>query len=427
MSSRAPFLALVLCVPGALAETPDGELVSVFIDPSFSMEPGVRTLESLTPAIYAWDEPASRALAFDESRPGPKLAAVAGRALRLALLDVPIASFQGTLVHEVFGHGARAREFGQWPAYQLKVPVPWSFILGDGAPFSGRTEYARTGIADRDDPVHAGGIESSELSIAWTWREGLTRGELSAFALVGLLRDEADYLPRILFDGQRLGQGGTSSDPDSWFDGLSGRFNLWRADDLRSLDRRIRVAYATKLLDPAVWVALKGVLWDFLVHGRRAVQLPRLSRPGGWWLPGVRVVPSPFGLEHQLRLDLGDQGWLVETTVRFSSSGLAQSVGLGIHAYQLPVGPGVRLGVEADAWVQPELLFDLRNVQDAPLRFGAASAVLLDVRLLERLWLSGKLGAKLPGFLMGQPLHGGPFGYLGLRVSLDRPRREFSP
>jgi hypothetical protein len=61
------------------------------------------------------------------------------------------------------------------------------------------------------------------------------------------------------------------------------------------------------------------------------------------------------------------------------------------------------------------MLFDMNNVFDRPQR-GVSLALTLDWKLVWRLGLTGKLGWKTDGWLMGQLPGEGLYGWIGLAI-----------
>jgi hypothetical protein len=64
------------------------------------------------------------------SNPLPPWAMVLERSLELALIDTPLVAEPNILAHEIFGHGARLREFGGAATYTFRPPPPFGFAPG---------------------------------------------------------------------------------------------------------------------------------------------------------------------------------------------------------------------------------------------------------------------------------------------------------
>ncbi len=417
--SRSAAIA-VLVAGAALAEpsTPATSTATLMVvaDPAFSMEPGVRTLDSLTPLLFAYDAVLTERLGFDESTPARKAAGIVGRLAKAALVDVPLVELQDTLAHEVFGHGARAREFGQSPVYAFQLPLTYRFLSGP-TDYSGITYFVRTGLLDSDVPITAAGLEANYFEAYWTEARALRNGgQLHYSELLRYVNEKASYLPRWLA-GFPPGSGG-QSDPDEYVDELQRRFNRYTPESRAETARALTRAYAWNAVDPTLWLSVYHLVFTYGYRGERVATLPRFGSGETWLYPGTRFNLSPFGAEHYLDLFAGRGTALVSAYLRVGSSFLASYVGAGARAAGLDVGHGLTLGGEVDVWRQPELLYEYRNAFDGRTLVGGGAAVHFEWRAWKRLGLVAKLAAKTRGYLMGQPLAAGPYGYLGASVAL---------
>ncbi len=156
----------------ALAAEPPPEDAYVFVaDPAFHMEPGVRTMLSFSRVAFLYDEALVDAVGvdLDESRPGGRLAGVSGRLAKGLLLDLPLLNLQQLVIHEVFGHGARAREAGLEVSYLFRLVPPYGSLLAtrpDGAPLAAAT-IDGVGSIERDLLLDAAGIEAAHAAAGW--------------------------------------------------------------------------------------------------------------------------------------------------------------------------------------------------------------------------------------------------------------------
>jgi hypothetical protein len=109
-------------------------------------------------------------------------------------------------------------------------------------------------------------------------------------------------------------------------------------------------------------------------------------------------------------------GRLLDVYARVGTSGLASYYGAGARLLAVRVTNRLTLGGELDVWRQPQILLE-RGVFDPPMRVGVNVGGFIDVRLTNELSLTGKLAAKTDGYVMGQPIGGGPYGYLGMSLA----------
>jgi hypothetical protein len=155
----------------AVADPPPARPDYVFTaDPTFGMEGGVRTFGSIGRLLYRYEDALPRVVHVDERKVTGKIVGVLGRSLKWFFLDDPLADVETTAIHEVFGHGARAREFGQKPGVKFALPgVYCSLLTPSDKTCTSFAEGATTstGLRERDLAVTLGGIESNYVTAWW--------------------------------------------------------------------------------------------------------------------------------------------------------------------------------------------------------------------------------------------------------------------
>jgi hypothetical protein len=414
-------LGAVLLGQAPAARDARGEPPLVFVaDPRLGIEGGARTAVSVAELFFRYDDLVRR-LEGDESTALSKAGGIAQRTARLLLLDAPVTFVGGTFVHEFYGHAARAREWGGTATVRINLPAPYRGFLQEPG--------VRSGYADVSDPpspewqlaMVTAGIESEYLAASWIeWRAQQRDGWLHYGQMTFLLTNKLAYMAEMLH-GLTVETDG-SNDLDAYVRGLMERHNLYRPEDRLALARRLERAYLWNLTDPAFWQAAYHLLVTYLYGGSRWARLAGFDAGGFRLFPGTRYALSPFGPEHTVELTAARGGTLYGVYARLGSGGLAPSGGGGVQVLGFPLAPGVRVGGAIDLWSQPELLFDQRYVFDPPQLTGAAASLYVNGRLHGVLGLEAKLALKTKGYLPGQPLGAGPYGYLGVSLALDPER-----
>jgi hypothetical protein len=397
----------------------------VFVaDPRFGMEGGIRTTESLGRLVFRY-ELALPEVPLDETRSLGKAAAFGGRLARWIFVDTALAQFEETSIHEVFGHGARARDLGQSPGYTLRLPAIYCAILGSGDRDGCRwfTESESTnGQRDRDLLVTIGGLEANAVTAWWIDEHMVAsdgwihHGDLLVYAAAKL-----EYAPTFLSTKLDVagGIGGVGDDVDSYVSQLQDRFNLVGSDDRRTIASRLRTAYLWNLADPMLVFAAYGTLVH-LARGDRYLKFPIPSAWGVDFYPSARFAPSPFGAEHALDLFAAAGSLVVDLYGRTGTSGLARYSGGGLRFFGLHASDRVELGGELDVWNQPETLLDVRDAFDRPQLWGMNAGASADVVLTRGFGLTARLAYKTAGWLAGQPIEAGLHGYAGVTLALGR-------
>ena len=422
MKSRPLALALgcaLLGVQGvARAEEPTTapDLV-VVADPKFGMEGTVRTFMSIGRVLRRYEDhvPEIRSPAF---------LAVGERAVRFFLLDVPLASLESTVIHEVAGHGARQREIGGSSTYKFTLPAPYLDLLSPRDP---GINYATGSIVRGDDASLAfgfGGIEASYVTAYWTNLQlTASGGQIHMMDALVYLASKGNYVDSFLADdpATKLG-GGTSNDVGAYIGQLADRFNRFTPAERTAVAHRLRTAYLWNYADPTLFWSLGVSLYEGIGRGRRVttMPLPRVAGHFAYLVP--RFSLSPFGAEHYVDLFVAPEKvtdgrrWVGNVYARAGSSGLASYVGAGARVLDVPIGSRVRLGGELDVWRQPVVDLDARAYYERPESFGLNVAPIGAVSLVGPLSVTGKIGYKTAGFVMGLPMDEGLHGYLGVAL-----------
>jgi hypothetical protein len=406
----------------AVAEAPlpvaATELVFV-ADPHFGMEGGARTVLSLGRLWFRFEERLPLPT-LDEQDPLGKALGVAGRALLLSFVDGPLVQLEYALIHEVFGHGARARDLGEQAVYSFKLPVPYREILDPndhttGGASTGITNAPPIAARDRLLLIDGGGLESGYLTARWLNRRlvanngRLEEDQLLLYAIAKLEYSTSFFASDLAKNGAAGGD-----DVRQYLTDLQDRFDRWRPADRANLGQRLRNAYLFNLIDPTLVFAGYQTLRR-LYFGEWSGELPLWPSFGDLVLyPVPRFELSPFGAEHALDLYAARGGWVGDLYFRIGSSGLASYFGGGLFLRGFEPVEGLELGGELDLWEQPLILLDVANDYDRPSRFGANVGLLASFHLLSGLGLTAKLAAKSAGYLLGQPIDPGVYGYLGL-------------
>lgn len=414
-------LLLLLLLPLAAV----GQTVDLLVDPTLSPEVGAQALRTVRAGIEAVEDRALPLRLGAEETAAGKALGVAYRLGRFALLDEPLAWLTVVTQHEVFGHGARYREFG-WDQTGYRIEAPFPYGPGGGAAFF-RAPDGFTSDA-RGTSALSGSHASTVLADA-VLEDAFARGRLpyrdATLYLIAAL-DVSNYLVRKGEAGEAVN---VRNDAASWRAHLNARAERLGLDDRVSLEEAQATAL-TALLDPMLYVSAyavaKGYLWD----GAPDLDLPMIRVGEVGYLPALRFGWGPHGgevmLDHRLRR--GDQSALVR--MRWAAPSIETAWGLGAS-----VPAGVRLGEVTvggalDVWSQPALRLDpLAPERETGGGLGGAARATAYVPLPVaggRLGAVAELGAKTAGFVGAEPLDAGPIVRVGLRLRAPERRADGS-
>ncbi len=397
-------------------------VIDVVWNPQMTMEVGVTSVAGAGRLLFEYDTALGRLVDIDESTALGKAAGVAGRIVKGVFIDAPLAEIELLVIHEFFGHGARAREAGQNPGYWFRPVLPYQWMFGRSGDAFGYAETVRSGIPDRDIQVTAAGIESEQLTAWFVNRQTIARRGRMHFSEILLfgaakIAHSVDLLTDL--SNPSLSD---SIDAVDYVRQLQQRFNLWTDAEKVAVARNVSFAYVFNFLDPTLWLAAYHWFISYGVCGERFVTLPMLEFGPIEVFPATRFNLTPFGAEHYVEL-MGHVGEpFFDAYFRGGSSGLASYVGAGLSGDDLFVSHGLRVGGAIDVWNQPQLLLDARHVFERENHWGVSVGIHARWNLYRQLGLVGKIAYKSRGYLMGQPLDKGLFGFVGITIYLGRGR-----
>lgn len=417
------FAAVLAYAGPAVADAPSRPDYVLVADPKLGMEGGVLTFGSIGRLIYHYEDALPRLVDVDEAATvSGKFVGILGRSLKLVFLDDPLADVESTAIHEVFGHGARAREFGQQPNYTFTLPGVYCLILSpkDKECTSLAKVQRSPELRDQDLAITLGGIESNYLTAWWINVQIMQTGGWAHHGdLLVYLRSKGSYVTSF-FDGDLKVAGllqPPSNDVDHYVTGLQDRFNRWRPEDRASIASKLQSAYLWNLFDPTLLFAFYSTVVNSIYRGERYSRLPLPSVGDTSFYPVPRFNVSPFGAEHYLDVFLSRRGAALDLYARIGSSGLASYSGAGVRVMGWRPFKRLGLGGELDVWNQPETLPYERAVYNRQNRYGGNVGALVDVSVIDRIGASVKIAYKSEGYLMGQPLGDGLYGYAGITIT----------
>lgn len=398
-------LALTLTVqaPPATGQ----ETYTIEMDRHLSAPVGAENLLAAHRAFYALENRLLKPRLFDESNAVRKSAGVLYRLGKTVLVDNVTDHMAMLTQHEVFGHGARFREFGfERISYRLNVIPPYG--RGDGS-VSGRAAPDRRTTRHERISVITGGTEANALlsnSIRSRW---LRRGHISTRETVLYLLSSLDlsgYILRTRFSsGESAG-----NDIRNYLRELNALEGHREQQDYRLTLESLSIQSAIGFLDPTVLWALYAFSVPYLLRGQDQAPLPILRFGRFEYLPSMRLGLTPFGSVVHLENLFVAAGRLLNVHVRYGIPAFHHFGGFGVSYDHIDVHRNIMLGSRIELWHQPPLLLGGRTARTKAK--GLGGGLWADVRyrfssidLAPALYL--RIGYKTDGFLEGEPLNRG--------------------
>lgn len=383
----------------------------VLADPGLSSEAGAQTLLS---ARLALEQAQDYALPYrfgDERSVGGKALGVAYRLATFTFVEYPLNRLTLVVQHEVFGHGAFARE-RRWDerAYSIDLPLPY----GPGGGYAS-FEPPPTVTADAIAAVAAAGGDANTALADAVVEDVMQSGRIGRTAAALYVTNALTPASYILVGLDDELQGLEGNDAVALLAALNARADTLGLERIGRDD--LQRATVAPLLDPLLYVGLYGIVKQYLYSGREAMDLPTLGIGSVRYLPSVRYTYGPHGGEVMLDhyLARGDQAARVR--MRTSAGAVETTWGLGVRAASVARVGGVTFDASADVWSQPSLQLDTQeSVRGGGLGGAVRVGAHVPVGLGGRGAVFAELGAKTFGFVTGDPLRGGALARAGLSL-----------
>ncbi|MFA4967298.1 MAG: hypothetical protein WC624_03665, partial [Candidatus Margulisiibacteriota bacterium] len=237
-----------------------------------------------------------------------------GRFLQALVFDFPITLYSGGVMHEIWGHGAIAREFGCYPSYNL---LHW----GE----SSDSDYACYARLNKEQHIlgGTGGMEATQYLGHFTFKQMMLRGQGSyaeALMHVDLIGDTVNYLFNWGTPKTRLAPNPNEGNYDYPFkDGRGDIATYWTDMAYLRLERLKQSHSVKEISDKNLWngpnfpfgVLQFGALWtsvlnpafihsayhigEYIADGKTSYAMPRV-------LPATNFVLTPEGPDFYFRL-----------------------------------------------------------------------------------------------------------------------------
>lgn len=394
----------------------------------------------------------------DAWRFGSETGGLRGVAMRSVSTVVDLALFLGPQNFDhMMAHDARARELSRdYPGSHLYVTRRFSQVLP--VYFGGKELDSQTdGVTNG-----RGGADQNTLTNSTIWemhsqfayvagKRIMAAGEANSTQLANLLFHRLNMLqvgwkapdqacvPAHRGNGAgaplscRGGSGSAEDYSNYLMDLNTGRYGINTVADYRLTLSDLKTANRISFLDPVFLVTAYRYGADYIGHAQNRSRIPMLPVPGTGlrYLPGLRVMLSPFGIEY-----FQDNYFLWRTTLvnAFWTKGddaFERRLGAGLDVENIPLGRGVTGGVYGLLYRQPHVnriidtnplaageVGNLRNVYN----FGASLRVPLKsfgpAGTPKQVLMTLKAGRKNDGWVPGEYIRGSTYVETGLGLHL---------
>lgn len=339
------------------------------------------------------------------------------RLVKLGLLDLQIDWLFMLTQHEVFGHGARAREFGYIEnKYEIHPAPPYSD--GSSRTFLGTLKKDEIFTVNKIIPFEAGGGEANLmlsqrlmprllLGNKMHYREGslylLTQNNL----FFSIWNEHLSMGSKVKFNG----------DIRRYVDLMNGRqFSRENRYSIKQLANQSLIS----LLNPIQFYAGYGLFKSYLVDGESFLDnIPMIKFATFKYLPTFDYNLTPFGAEFISNHYFVSSDRLYQINLNYGDKVFFDFYGTGLKIFNIVPSSKFYLGAEVQLWLQPELqLGEISVMTNDPQRGGMFKA---DVSYFPfpnspTFGFYSQIGYKSKGYALGEKLEEGLITQFGISL-----------
>ncbi len=317
--------------------------------------------------------------------------------------EVTLANFLMVIQHEVFGHGARAREFNvSNVGYHINV-------------FTGKTTYPYSSFAqlsvNQQAAMSSGGVEATSIFAAQIENSFFRNGEVDSRAAVLYLLNT--------FDESLYAFSTTSSvmHPDNDANAYLLYVNNWFENSTALSSQKMKNSMIWSWLNPMIYMSGFSLI-KYLFMGDNTLNFPTLHIGDARFLPTTRVLFAPYGPEYQLLVNLfTKEDKFVGVNLRYGRTSGKTSWGADLIVAPLANYECFYVENKLSIWHQPHLLqnYAPQNTN----KYGFGEFLTLYYKLARGVYALGEVGYKVSGYMPGRQLSRGVYWNVGVRFDVD--------
>ena len=388
---------------------------NLYYDFNYSMISGAENLLTLHKATVSFENRYLKTKFNDENKPFQKAAGMFYRASKTVLLDNIIDYLTILAQHEIFGHGARYREFGHIDnSFHLSLVPP--FGNGHGFAQSGQLKdpYRKTSECENLMKTVGGNEANTVLSqhIIGNW---LSRGSIDYRESLLYLESTNNLLGYIFLTKYEIKYKkplSNGNDIMSYMLNMQLAYNNGKKYDIDDLVGQSLVG----IINPFQFIAAFAFSYSYLFKGNDSLKLPMIRIKNTRYLPAFHYGLCPFGTEYYFDNYLVKNKKVVTAYFRHGDKRYFNFWGFGMNTLNILPYRNVIISPCFDIWNQPA--FELGGDTLNPHKAGYGGAISGNFnwyfRQNSRTGISLQLGYKTAGYLAGENLANGIIFRAGL-------------
>ncbi len=387
---------------------------SLLVDDTFSSQTGGENILTAYKFINTVEDQYFRAKYFHEDNFFKKSAGVLLRIGYAGYVDYFPIKIATTIQHEVFGHGALAREIGNvYLRYDLSLP----YIYDKEHSYT-FFRFLKSPTSHERLALYYSGTQANSILANIIKDKSIENGVLS-YQMAHLYLRNFHNITRYIY----------RTDPANYIPGNDmmtyiGRLNfLYLNNNNFKPTKEIRINDLKRnvllnLFDPFQFISFYVYLKTFIWDGKSSRSIPIIRLFNIKFLPGVRFGLTPFGMERSFENYILYRKRMLKFIYNYGIPTFERFWGAGFHIANAISTESTSIGLATDVWHQPRLaLSNSNNISNNA--YGGAVKLTIHQKLYYRcipVFMTMQLGYKTDGFLFGEKLKRGVIFRVGFSV-----------
>lgn len=395
---------------------------NLILDRNYSSSAAAEDLITIHKAVYTVEGIYLKPKLFNEDIWYKKVFGIAYRFGKTVLIDNSIDHIISLTQHEIYGHGARYREFGYVNNhYHISLPPPYD--CGGGLAFRGDWKYEGNRRISYHEhlAVYSGGMEANTVLAQTLITKWLSKKSINYRESYLYFSNRHNITSYILFTSLCSNddncENSKSNDVINYLQYLNIDNGYYFPDNyIFTIDDLAKQSWIN-LLDPfqfyAIFTYFKTYLWD----GKEDQEFPMIRIGEIGYLPSFHLGLTPFGPEFYFENYFVFKNRILSGYYRQGDKTFINFFGFGFEGHNLFNNNFLSLNTKIDLWDQPVLKLGGNEIKETGGGIGGALSATLLFKVLKNerpVSIYTQLGYKTAGYLEGERLDDGLIIRLGL-------------
>jgi hypothetical protein len=407
-----PLLIFIFCLVGSATNHLFAQnQYNLTYDYHYSSICGAENLLTLHKATVSFEDRYLKPKFNNEKKPVQKAIGIFYRATKTIFLDDVIDHLTILTQHEIFGHGARYREYGRIDnSFHLSLVPPYG--NGHGFAQSGQLKDPDRKSSECEDLMKTiGGNEANTVLSQHIIGNWLLRGSINYRESL-LYLESANNLLAYIYLTKYSKKPSNGNDIMAYMWNMQIAYNNGKVYTIDDLADQSLVG----LINPFQFLSAFAFSYSYLLNGNDSLKLPMIKIRNIGYLPALHYGLSPFGTEYYFDNYFVKNKKVLTAYYRLGDAKYFHFWGFGINTMDFFQYRNLIINPCFDIWKQPAFELGGDKLVKHKAGYGCAFSSMFNWYFSKqsKTGISMQLGYKTAGYLAGENLAGGIIFRAGL-------------